>query len=148
MTAKNDETNASDEPFPSAPKGYESWLEYAVAMFGAEAMSDRPFDNTDWTTRRQLQARVWADFNALRSRAGLPALELKGLILTSMQGNSTVLPATAQETDEKAEKAPPWVPSEHKRRSLLDLMDKMPRTDEIEFDPLPVVIEARKVDFD
>ncbi|MDP9876570.1 hypothetical protein J2W25_001568 [Variovorax boronicumulans] len=148
MMAKSDGTDGSIEPTLSPPEGYESWLEYAVAMFDAKAVSDPAFDNADWATRRKAHASLWAEFSDLRLRAGLPPLEPKGLTHTLMQASSMAPPARTREADERIASAAPLNPSEHKPRFLLDLMDEMPRSDEIEFDPPPVVIAAREVDFD
>ena len=55
------------------PEGYDSWLEYAVVTFdtrGAELLW--LFDDKVSVSRDEIKSALWADFNALRQRAGLP----------------------------------------------------------------------------
>lgn len=62
---------------PPPPKGYASWLEYAVASFDAKsALTHTIFDEESAVLRDRAEAAVWTEFNALRVRAGLePASE-------------------------------------------------------------------------
>ena len=66
-----------DEPTPdeldlSPPEGYESWLVYAVANFDARpAIMHTIFHDTSSASRDTVEAKVLAEFNELRVRAGL-----------------------------------------------------------------------------
>lgn len=58
------------------PEGYDSWLEYAVVTFdtrGAELLW--LFDDEVSVSRDEIKSALWADFNALRERAGLPPMD-------------------------------------------------------------------------
>lgn len=148
MTATNDDAHVPGADDLSPPKGYENWLEYAVAMFDAKRVLGPAFDDADRTTQRQVQAGVWAEFNLLRSRAGLPALEPKGLMLDLAQAGPRALAAIQRKAESEAAATDPQISAEHDPRSLLDTMDKMPRSDGIEFDPPNIVLEPKIVDFD
>lgn len=145
MTVENHDKDVSGELDLTPPKDYESWLEYAVATFDASVALGPGRDDADGMIQRVVRAEVWAEFNVLRSRAGLPALEPKGLIPPLKEDNLAKIP---QKTEREAVALDSQVPIEQNSRSLLDLMDKMPLADGIEFDPSPVVIGLRTVDFD
>ncbi|MDQ0084500.1 hypothetical protein J2W35_004869 [Variovorax boronicumulans] len=69
---------AQEDPLPS---GYDSWLEYAIAMFAAResgVLAHRVIDSDYHDRCVLLQREVWAQFNNLRALAGLPAVEPKG----------------------------------------------------------------------
>lgn len=88
MTTTTNNVSVLGEHDFSPPQGYESWLEYVVAMFDVRAVLGPAFDDADRLAQRQVQAGVWDEFNALRSSAGLAALEPKGLMPPLTEGRS------------------------------------------------------------
>lgn len=69
---------AQEDPLPV---GYDSWLEYAIAMFAAResgVLAHRIIDSDYHDRCVLLQRKVWAQFNNLRALAGLPTVEPKG----------------------------------------------------------------------
>lgn len=77
-----DESNdgwSDSEPDLSPPKGYESWLVYAVATFDARpALLHTTFQDTSSASRDKVEASVGAEFNELRLRAGLSSIGPRG----------------------------------------------------------------------
>lgn len=60
---------------PPPPHGYDNWLEYAIATFdGTDASLAFMFDDEP-VERWEIKAAVIEEFNALRTRAGLPPLD-------------------------------------------------------------------------
>lgn len=66
------------------------------------------------------------------------------------QSKSTVVTAVPQKAESVHETASieSRIAAEHEPRSLLDLLSEMPHSGDIDFDPAPVVIELREIDFD
>ena len=58
------------------PRGYESWVEYAVDTVSTrEVEMDRLFDEEPFVSREAIRIIIWDEFNALRERAGLVPLD-------------------------------------------------------------------------
>ena len=58
------------------PRRYESWVEYAVDTVSTrEVEMDRIFDDAPFVSREAIRMVIWNEFNALRERAGLVALD-------------------------------------------------------------------------
>lgn len=66
------------------------------------------------------------------------------------QSKPKVITATPQKAESIRETAPieSQISAEHEPLSLLDLLSEMPHSGDIDFDPPPVVIELREMDFD
>ena len=57
------------------PKGFDSWLTYAVLSFGyREAEQLWLFDDVN-VSREAIRTALWAEFNEIRAKAGLPYIE-------------------------------------------------------------------------
>jgi hypothetical protein len=62
---------------PKPPAGYESWLEYAIARFDTRSAALHSMFDEEPVERDQLMRIVLAEFNELRSQAGLPPFILR-----------------------------------------------------------------------
>jgi len=66
----------SKTPSLLPPRGYESWMEYAVDTVSTRAVEmDRLFDDQSFVSREEIRMAVWNELNALRECAGLAALD-------------------------------------------------------------------------
>lgn len=108
MADTNDDEGLPKAPELSPPTGYESWLECAVALFDP-AMASVALNDVPQVVRSQVQNQVWSEFNALRSKAGVPELKPRASL-----------------------------PTQQDLRSRLEMMDAMPQYDGIEFEPVVI----------
>jgi hypothetical protein len=143
-TTSNDDARFEDQRDLSPPKGYESWLEYAVAMFDVRKALGPAFDDIEKVAQRRVQNGIWTDFNALREKAGLSAIEPKGLMASSELPRGKEHAGLRQE--DGADASISHDSTQNDPCSLLKLMEAIPLCDGIDFDP--VVIAAKNVDFD
>lgn len=61
-------------PMPP-PDGHDSWLEYALTTLDVRSLLNRAaLDGDRPVQREEVLAAAWAELNALRARAGLPAV--------------------------------------------------------------------------
>jgi hypothetical protein len=107
----NDDEGVPKAPELSPPTGYESWLECAVALFDP-TMASAALNDAPQKVRSQVQKQVWSEFNALRSKAGMPQRK----------------PRTS-------------VPPQQDLRSLLEMRDAIPQREGIDFEPVVIGAE-------
>ena len=58
------------------PRGYDSWVEFAVDTVSTrEVEMERLYNDESFVPREEIRMAVWNEFNELRKRAGLPPID-------------------------------------------------------------------------